>query len=73
MTLKRSRKHLGSFNPEADAIILDRGESCLRDAGALGELILAKALQLANDAHGLPDRNPESTLGRAKISHYDLR
>jgi hypothetical protein len=44
MTLEGSRKHLGSFYTKANTIILDRRKSGLRDASALGELILTEAL-----------------------------
>ena len=57
MALEGSRKHLGTLDPEADTIVLDRGKSGLRNASALSELILAQALQLANDAHRFTDGN----------------
>jgi hypothetical protein len=51
MTLERSRKNLRPLDPKADTIVLNRGKGSLSNARALGELVLAQALQLANDAH----------------------
>lgn len=40
---------------------------------ALSKLILTKALQLADDANGFPNRYLNTFLGGTKLTHYDLR
>ena len=51
VALEGSREYLCPLHAQADAVILDRGKSGLSNTGALRELILTKALQLANDAY----------------------
>jgi hypothetical protein len=53
MALEGFREHLCAFDAKANAVVLDSGKSSLWDTRALRELVLAQALQLANDAHGL--------------------
>ena len=41
--------------------------------GTRGELILAKALQLTDDADGLAKRNIDALFSGTKLTHYGLR
>ena len=54
MALQASRESFGSLDAKSDAIILNGGEGCLRNARQPGQLILAVPLQLSNDANRLP-------------------
>jgi hypothetical protein len=53
MALEGSREYLCSLHAQADAVVLDCRKSSLGNTSVLRELILAKTLQLANDAHRL--------------------
>ena len=44
MALQGSRENLGSLDTKPDAIILNGGEGCLRNARQPGQLILAVPL-----------------------------
>jgi hypothetical protein len=44
MALQGSRENLGALDAKPDAIILNRGESCLGNARQPGQLILAVPL-----------------------------
>jgi hypothetical protein len=73
VTLERTRDHFGAFNPKANTVVLDGRERGLRNPGALGKLILTKALQLADDANGFANRHVYAILCGTKLTHYDLR
>jgi len=55
MTFKRASQYLCSFHTQPDAIVLDSGDRCLRNAREFGKLVLTQPLQLTNDAHRLAD------------------
>ena len=69
MAFKGSREDLCALHAQANSVILDCRKSCLGDTGALRQLILAKTLQLANDAHGLAGRNGDAFFRRTKLLH----
>ena len=69
MALKGSREDLCALHAQANAVVLDSRKSGLGDAGALRELILAKALQLANDTHGFAGRDGNAFLRGMKLLH----
>src|SRR5512134_3680238 len=69
MALEGLCEHLCALNAKANAIVLDGRKSGLWDTRALRELVLAQALQLANDAHGLAYRDGDALLRRAKFLH----
>src|SRR3990172_1292775 len=69
MTLEGSRENLCALHAQADAVVLDRRKSGLGDPRALRELILAKALQLANDAHRFASRDGDAFLRGTKLLH----
>src|SRR5262252_10468951 len=57
MTTKRTRQHLSTLDTQTDAPVLDSRQRRLRDATKLGQLILAEALELADDTHRFPRRD----------------
>src|SRR6266571_8376634 len=69
MALEGSREHLCAFHTQANAVVLDRRKSGLGDARALRELVLAKALELAGDAHGFSGRDSDAFLRGTKLLH----
>ena len=73
MALECACDHFGAFDPKAHAIVLNRRKRCLWYPGARGELILAKALQLADDADGLANGNINALFSGTKLTHYGLR
>ena len=52
MALERARKNLRALDPQADAIILDRGNCGLRYFREPGQLILTEFLKLPNNSYG---------------------
>src|SRR6266542_3648891 len=56
MTAECARKHFRTLDTEADPIVFDRGQRSLRDTTQLSELILAEALEFANDPNGFTHR-----------------
>ncbi len=73
MAFKRTRNYFCAFNPKTNAIVLDRRKRGLRNPRAFRKLILAKALQLSNDADGLTDRDVDAFFRGTKLTHYGLR
>jgi len=73
VTLECASENLRPLDAESDAIVLDGGEGGLGNASTLGELGLAKPLELTNDAHGLTDSDLDALLGGTKLTHYGLR
>ena len=69
MAFEGFREHLCAFNAKANTVVLDGGKSGLRDTRALRDLVLAQALQLSNNAHGLANRDSDALLRRAKLLH----
>ena len=69
MAFQGSREDLCALHAQANAVILDCRKSSLGDAGALRQLILAKTLQLANDAHGLASLDGDALLRGTKLLH----
>ena len=57
VAFQRYGECLCPFDPEVDAIILDRGDGRLRDSGERGQFRLAEFLQFPHDAERLPDRD----------------
>ena len=72
MALQCLGENLRSLHPKTYTVILDRGESGLRYSRQLSELILAQALKLANDPHGLADRHFNSLLRGTKLFHITV-
>lgn len=72
MAAKRRREHLGAFNTEVDATILDTGNARLRNAAQLEELSLAESLKLANDAHGLTRGDRYAFLYWDEVAHIRI-
>ena len=58
MATQCAGQNLGAFDTQPNTIVFDSGKRCLGNAAQLRQLVLAEALQLANDANGLADRNP---------------
>jgi len=69
MALEGFCEHLCALNSKANTIVLDGRKSGLWDTRAPRELVLAQALQLADDAHGLAYRDGDALLRRAKLLH----
>src|SRR5712691_2849279 len=69
MALESSREHFCALHAQADAVVLDRRKSGLRNTCTLRELILAKALQLANDAYRFAGRDRDAFLRGTKLLH----
>jgi hypothetical protein len=69
MAFQGAREDLGSFHAKPDAIILNRGEGCLRDASQPSQLVLAVALQFSNDANRLSHRHVNPLSRWAKGIH----
>ena len=69
MAFEGSRKDLCALHAQANAIILDCRKSGLGNTGALRQLILAKTLQLADDAHGFASRNGDAFSRGTKLLH----
>ncbi len=69
MTTKRTREYFRALDAKANAIIFDGGKCRLWDTAEFSQLILAKALQLTQDAHRFANRNRSTLLGGAKILH----
>lgn len=69
--LQDAGQDLGPRDAEADTTILNRRDRGLRNAGELGELILAEFLQLVNNVNRGANRNLYTTLGGKEPTHYE--
>jgi transposase len=69
MALEGSREHLCALHTQPNTVVLNRRKSSLGNARAPCELILAKALQLANDSHGFAGRDSDAFLRGTKLLH----
>src|SRR6266446_1398898 len=69
MATQRTCQHLGTLHTQAHTIVLDSGERCLGNTAELCQLVLAVALQLANNAYRFPNRDLNTLLRWAKLIH----
>jgi hypothetical protein len=69
VTLESLGEHLGTLNTKANTIILYGRQSGLCDARTLRKLILAKPLQLTDNADRLTNGHLCTLLRWAKLAH----
>ncbi len=69
MALQRSGQNLCPFDSKANPVIFNRRNRGLRYTRELRELILAKFLKLANDAHGFTNRHDYAAFSGTKLTH----
>ena len=65
-------ENLCTLYTKTDSIIFNRGKRGLRNTCAIRELILAQALQLTHDAHGLAHRHGDAFLRGTELTHLRL-
>jgi len=70
VALQGSREALGLLDPKSDAIILNSGEGCLRNASQPGQVILTVPLQFSNDANRFPHGYLDPFSRRTKRLHF---
>src|SRR5215471_6427610 len=69
MTTERTRQHLSALDTQTNAPVLDRRQRCLRDATKFGQLILAEALEFADDTNRFPRRDVDTLFRGTELAH----